>query len=184
MKIAILGYSGSGKSTLAKYLSGAYGIPLLYLDRVNFQADWQERDTEEARQIVRTFMEQPDWVIDGNYNRFYRQERLEQADRIVLMLFNRFSTLHRIIRRNQEFRNRSRESMADGCAEKLDFEFLYWILLRGRTPSKILDYRRLIREYSGKVTVIRNQRQLDRFMEAESLKSADYKKQKAAANDG
>lgn len=166
MKIAILGYSGSGKSTLAKYLAEVYDIPLLYLDRVNFESNWQERSTEEARTIVRTFMEQPDWVIDGNYQRFYQQERLEQADQIILMLFNRFSALHRIIRRKREFSNRSRESIADGCAEKLDFEFLCWILFRGRTPAKIRQYCYLMHHYGKKVTVIRNQRQLDRFMES------------------
>lgn len=165
MKIAVMGYSGSGKSTLAKYLAGIYGIPLLYLDRVNFESDWRERPTEEARAIVRDFMAQPDWVIDGNYQRFYQQERLEQADQIILMLFNRFFSLQRIIRRNQEFRNRSRESMADGCTEKLDLEFLCWILLRGRAPAKIRHYHQLIRQYGGKVTVIRNQRQMDRFIE-------------------
>ena len=41
MKIAVMGYSGSGKSTLAKYLAGIYDIPLLYLDRVNFESDWR-----------------------------------------------------------------------------------------------------------------------------------------------
>lgn len=164
MKIAILGYSGSGKSTLAKYLADAYGIPLLYLDRVQFEANWQVRDSQQARAIVRDFMRQTDWVIDGNYMRFYRQERLEQADQIILMLFNRFSALRRIIRRNQEFRGRTRESMADGCAEKLDAGFLWWILFLGRTPAKMRDYHQLMRQYGSKVTVIRNQRQLDRFM--------------------
>lgn len=168
MKIAILGYSGSGKSTLAKYLSELHGIPLLYLDRVNFEPNWRERPTDEAREMVRVFMEQPDWVIDGNYQRFYQQERLEQADQIILMLFNRFSALLRIIRRNREFHNRSRESMTDGCAEKLDFEFLWWILFLGRTPAKMRHYRRLIRQYGEKVCVIRNQRQLDRFMKTEA----------------
>lgn len=80
MKIAILGYSGSGKSTLAKHLADAYGIPLLHLDRVQFESNWQVRDSQQARAIVRDFMRQGDWVIDGNYKRFYRQERLEQAD--------------------------------------------------------------------------------------------------------
>ena len=47
MKIAVMGYSGSGKSTLAKQLAAHYGIPLLYLDAVNFKENWQLRDREE-----------------------------------------------------------------------------------------------------------------------------------------
>lgn len=162
MKIAIMGYSGSGKSTLAKYLSGVYHIPLLYLDRVNFEAGWRERPTEEAQEMVREFMQQQDWVIDGNYHRLYREGRLEQADQIVLMLFNRFSALWRVIKRNREFKNRTRESMSEGCIEKLDFEFLRFILFR--SPKKIRYYHQIMRRYEGKVTVIRNQRQLDQYM--------------------
>ena len=38
MRIAILGNSGSGKSTLAKRRADRYGVPLLYLDTVNFES--------------------------------------------------------------------------------------------------------------------------------------------------
>ena len=76
MKIAILGYSGSGKSTLAKYLGHRYGIPVLYLDRVQFLPGWQVRDRGEAVSIVEEFMKQPSWVIDGNYSNFLQEKRL------------------------------------------------------------------------------------------------------------
>ena len=67
MKIAIIGYSGSGKSTLAKKLSEKYNCPLLYLDTVNFESGWKERNREEAKKIVAEFMKNDSWVIDGNY---------------------------------------------------------------------------------------------------------------------
>lgn len=51
MKIAILGYSGSGKSTLAKYLADYYKIPLLYLDTVQFEANWKERNREDGSPV-------------------------------------------------------------------------------------------------------------------------------------
>lgn len=66
MKIAILGYSECGKSTLAAYLSTYYHIPLLYLDTVQFEADW---------------------VIDGNYALFLQSRRLKEADYIIYMAF-------------------------------------------------------------------------------------------------
>ncbi len=49
MKITVMGFSGSGKSTLAKQLSEFYDIPLLYLDCVNFEENWVERDREECK---------------------------------------------------------------------------------------------------------------------------------------
>lgn len=164
MKIAVMGYSGSGKSTLAKHLSDRYGIPLLHLDQVNFEAGWQEREISQALHIVREVMERPGWVIDGNYARFYQQERLEQADRIVLLLFNRFCALWRILRRSREFHGRTRDSMAPGCVEKLDTAFLWWILVQGRTPSRRRQYRQIMRAYPDKTVILKNQRQLDRFI--------------------
>lgn len=93
MKIAILGFSGSGKSTLASFLSKRYQLPLLHLDRVQFERDWKERDSDEGRAIVQEFLDTHDsWVIDGNYSKFYKERRLEEADEIVLLLFNRFSS--------------------------------------------------------------------------------------------
>lgn len=55
MKIAIIGYSGSGKSTLAKKLSEIYNCPLLYLDTIQFEANWKIRDIDEGRLMVGSF---------------------------------------------------------------------------------------------------------------------------------
>lgn len=44
MKIAVMGYSGAGKSTLSRELGKRYGCPVLYLDQVQFEAGWIERD--------------------------------------------------------------------------------------------------------------------------------------------
>ena len=97
MKIAILGYSGSGKSTLARALGEHYGIPVLHLDTVQFLPDWQVRPKEEQLAIVQDFMDTHDsWVIDGNYSNLLQPRRLEEADRVVLLLFNRFSSLLRV----------------------------------------------------------------------------------------
>ena len=85
MKIAVIGYSGSGKSTLSRQLGEVYGIPVLHLDTVQFCADWQERDREEARAMVAAFMQRDAWVIDGNYRGFFQEERLGQADRILFL---------------------------------------------------------------------------------------------------
>ena len=90
MKIAIMGFSGSGKSTLAKQLSELYGIPLLSLDCVNFRENWAERDRDECKKMVNTFMQNESWVIDGNYREMLQAERLEQADKIIILQYNRF----------------------------------------------------------------------------------------------
>lgn len=174
MKIAVIGYSGSGKSTLAAKLSEKYEIPVLYLDAVHFLPGWKTRDKKEELSLVRSFMENESWVIDGNYSGLMQEERLAQADKIILMKFNRFSCLARCVKRYmqnyvQGQGSRVRESMAEGCPEKLDREFAWWILHKGRDKKKRRHYRIIAGKYPEKIVVLRNQRQLNTFCEKEGL---------------
>ena len=54
--------------------------------------------------------------------------------------------------------------MTVGCDEKLDFEFIRWVLFDGRKKESRLKYKKVISDYKEKVVVIKNQKQLDRFM--------------------
>lgn len=164
MKIAIIGYSGSGKSTLARLLADFYQIPVLFLDTVHFQTGWAERDKEEERSIVRHFMQQESWVIDGNYNALYQKERLEQADQIIFLGFPRRVCIIRAFKRYFHFKNTTRESMADGCIEKIDFEFVWWILHDGRVKKRRDHFKWIASNYQDKTLVFRNQKQVDAFL--------------------
>ena len=94
MKIAVIGYSGSGKSTLAGQLGDLYNSPVLYLDKIQFEANWKERNIETAKIMVKRFMEENNkWVIDGNYTKFFREKRLEEADMIIFLSFSRWTCL-------------------------------------------------------------------------------------------
>lgn len=99
MRVVILGNSGSGKSTLAKRLSQHYGIPLLHLDAVNFDSGWRERPLEEKLPIVSNFMENVDWVIEGNYEGLLFRERLEAADKIIVLSLGRVTCVTGVLRR-------------------------------------------------------------------------------------
>ncbi len=168
MKIAILGYSGSGKSTLARELGECRGIPVLHLDSVRFLPRWKEREPAEERRIVSDFMDRNEnWVIDGNYSSMCRERRLAEADRIVLLLFDRFSCLRRVVRRYREFRGQTRPDMGDGCIEKLDAEFVRWVLYKGRTRVRRQNYARIAAQYPEKTVILRNQRELTRFLQEE-----------------
>lgn len=164
MKIAILGYSGSGKSTLAKKLGAQFDIPVLYLDTIQFEANWTERDRGEALALVSNFIRRESWIIDGNYESLLQKERLEQADHILILNFSRLNCLFRAYRRYRKYRNTCRESIAAGCEEKMDAAFVWWILYKGRTPRKIRHYRDIVQAYPKKIVVLKSQRQLDAFL--------------------
>ena len=165
MKIAIVGYSGSGKSTLARQLAEKYKCDVLHFDAIQFLPGWAIRSDDEKKKITENFLDAHDsWVIDGNYSKLFYERRMEEADVIIFLLFNRFSCLYRAYRRYKQYKNQTRPDMAEGCNEKFDWEFAKWILRDGRTKRARERYSSTILKYKKKAIVIRNQKELDRYI--------------------
>ena len=162
MKIAILGFSGSGKSTLAQTLGEISGAPVLHLDTVQFLPNWQVREAEEKQRLVEDFLDShPSWVIDGNYRKLSYDRRLREADQIWILLFGRATRLWRVCRRYRQYKGKSRPDMAEGCPEKLDGEFVRWVLWDGCTPESRERMYDVVRQYPEKSHLLENQRQVD-----------------------
>ena len=169
MKIAIVGYSGSGKSTLARKLAEIYQIDILHFDTIQFLPNWTIRSEEEKKKITENFLDTHDsWVIDGNYSKLFYERRMAEADVIILLLFNRFSCFHRAYRRYVQYKNKTRPDLAEGCTEKFDLEFAKWILWTGRTNRARERYKSLIFQYEKKAIVIKNQKELDKYIKSVS----------------
>ena len=167
-----MGHSGSGKSTLAKKISEIYNIPLMYLDCVHFESDWKARNDEEATAIVKDFINKNDsWVIDGNYFKFELEERVNQADVIIYLDFNRFTCLLRAYKRYFKYKGKDRESISKGCYETMDREFISWILKDGRTKERLSKFDEILKTKNKRIYIIKNQRQLDEFVNSLSDKS-------------
>ena len=163
MKIAIIGYSGSGKSTLARQLGEAYNLPVLHFDKEQFRPNWEIRPQQSKEVMTKAFLDLHDaWVIDGNYSKLSFERRMEEADVIILLLFNRLSCLYRVSHRYLAYKDASRPDMADGCKEKLDWEFVKWVLWKGRSKEARERYQGLCSRYPHKTLVIKNQWQLNR----------------------
>ncbi|MDB8794576.1 DNA topology modulation protein [Romboutsia sp. 1001216sp1] len=165
MKIAIIGYSGSGKSTLARKLAKYYKAPVLFLDTVNFLPNWIERDRDEGRLIVCDFMKNDSWIIDGNYSDFFQKERLEQADKIIFLKFPRRICIYRALKRYFRYKNTTREDMAKGCIEKIDLEFIWWILYEGRTKKIRNHYKQIEKNFKNKIVVLKKAKEVNLFLQ-------------------
>lgn len=162
MKIAIIGYSGSGKSTLAGKLGMIFQADVLHFDAVQFLPGWEIRSEEDKKKITKEFLDTHDsWVIDGNYSKLFYERRMVEADIIIMLLFNRFSCLYRVVRRYIKYKNQTRPDMGEGCNEKLDREFIRWVLFDQRTKQAKKRYAQVYSQYKEKVIIVKNQRQLD-----------------------
>lgn len=167
MKIAIIGYSGSGKSTTAATLSEKLNIPVLHLDTIHFLPGWIERQRQDELALLEKFMFSHDsWIIDGNYAKLHYQKRMAEADQIIFLDFPRLVCLFRAFRRYLQNRGSSRSSMAEGCPEKFDLEFILWILHKGRRKEAKERYVNLSVKYPDKFTRIRSQAQLSAFLKS------------------
>ncbi len=167
MKIAILGHSGSGKSTLARQLGEKYGLPVLHFDSIHFLPGWVETDRPYKRKKVTEFLDaNPEgWVIDGNYLKICAQRRFEEADRILYLDFPRRVCLPRVLKRWLKYRGKTRPDMGEGCEEKVDREFLLWVLRDGRSPEKLAEFRAVKAQYPQKFHHFTSPKQLEKELD-------------------
>lgn len=77
----------------------------------------------------------------------------------------RFTCLKRVVSRYKTYKGKAHPDIAKGCNEKIDLEFLSWVLFGGRTRVKIKEYKEIAKRFDYKTVVIKNQRELDRLYE-------------------
>ncbi|QLY40662.1 DNA topology modulation protein FlaR [Hujiaoplasma nucleasis] len=172
MKISIIGYSGSGKSSFATKLSEKYHIVATYMDKYHFEPGWVERDTHLRNQMLEEVIKKDQWIIDGNYSKILK-ERFELADQIFIFNFNRFKCLYGALIRRIKYRNKTRRSMTEGNNEKLDLEFIIWILFKSRTKNRRLYYQNLKELFPQKVLEFKKRKQVNKYLE--SINIYDFK---------
>ncbi|MBQ8357981.1 MAG: DNA topology modulation protein FlaR [Clostridia bacterium] len=163
MKIQIIGYSGSGKSTLARAMGEVLDLPVLHLDNTKFYGNWQEYSFEEQTAMVEQFLSEHEngWVIDGNYSKI-APRRFSESDMTIFLDFGKVFCYISAWRRYRKNRGRARESCP--CVEKFDKEFRDWIWRGSRTPARRQQYRDNLEKTRGEQTVLKNRRQVNRFL--------------------
>ena len=165
-KIMIIGFSGCGKSTLARRLGASLGIEPLHFDTIHWLPGWVESSEEYKIERVKKELEKDRWIIEGSYRRILRKERIDAADTVIFLDFNRFLCLYRVIKRRIMYSGKTRPDMGAGCEEKIDFEFLRWVFWGGRKKRKRnLELMERLKGIEGKnAYTFTNPRELERFV--------------------
>ena len=84
-RILVIGSPGSGKSTFARALGELTGLPLLYLDRLFWNADRTTVENQVFDQRLEQAMAQNQrWIMDGNYSRTL-DRRLARCQRVFFL---------------------------------------------------------------------------------------------------
>ena len=141
-RVMVMGSSGSGKSTFARRLSEMIGAPFVSLDALYWKPGWVASDNAEFGELVADIARQPRWVMDGNYTRHGAGElRRQTSDTVIWFDLPRRTCMLGIIRRIAGSYGKVRPEMAEGCPERLDYEFFryVWSYRRQQRP-KLLAY--------------------------------------------
>ena len=125
-RIMIIGCGGSGKSTLARKLGEKTGLPVVHLDKLFWKPGWIESTKEEIDGKILEEIKNPAWIMDGNYNRTL-ELRLQRCDTVIYLDFSRLTCLMGVLKRVLSTYGTVRPDMAEGCPERIDWEFLLWV---------------------------------------------------------
>lgn len=87
-KIIIPGCPGSGKSTFARALQKQTGLPLFYLDRMNWNPDRTTVEKDVFLERLQEVLSREEWILDGNYGSTI-ELRLQACDTAVFLKFIR-----------------------------------------------------------------------------------------------
>ena len=141
-RVLVMGSSGSGKSTFARRLSELTGIPFVSLDALYWRPGWVASDNAGFEERVTEVARQPRWVMDGNYTRYGAGElRRRTSDTVIWFDLPRRSCMLGITKRIAGSYGQVRPEMADGCQERMDFEFFRYVwTYRQKQRPKLLDY--------------------------------------------
>ena len=143
-RVLVIGPCGSGKSTLARDLAPRLGLPLVHMDQLGWQAGWVETEKAELAARLDAVLAQDKWLIEGNYGSLLAP-RLARADTVIYLDFPIRLCLWRLAKRIITHRGRSRPDMPEGCPERFDAGFFWYVMNwnsgpRVRTEAKLEGY--------------------------------------------
>lgn len=167
-RVLVIGCGGAGKSTLAVELGKASGLPVVHLDRLYWQPGWVPRSHEEFDGLLADELNKPQWILDGNFKRTL-PARLEKCDAVLLLDYPRAVCAAGVISRCLRYAGRTRESMGDGCPERLDPEFIRWVWnFRKNTLPYVYSCieQRSLQEAPLQVFVLKNRSHARRWLRA------------------
>lgn len=181
-RVMIIGGSGSGKSTVARKLGDITGLPVVHIDKIHWLPGWVERPEAERYELIRDIVATEQWIFDGNYSSTF-ELRTARADTIIFLDISTARRVARVLWRTVTSYGRTRPDMTQDCPERLDSNFVNFIVKwvaryhsRGARARAIA----LVEESRSKLTVhhLKSPRDVRRFLAniATALRTASPRK--------
>lgn len=160
-RLLIVGCSGSGKSTLGRRVGDKLGLPVVHMDQHFFRAGWEVKPDDEWNAIVDELVAGDSWVMDGNYSNTF-ERRIKRADTVIFLDFPTWFCVYRVLKRWLTHLGKTRIDAAPGCPEKMDLEFLGYVLnYNRRSKPKML---KLMQGFDGEFVRLNSVKAIDAFV--------------------
>lgn len=164
-RVLIIGPCGAGKSTLARQLAPMLKLPVFHMDQLNWKPGWVESSKEEIRAKLAAITATDRWLIDGNYGGTLA-ERLDRADTVLYLDYPIRLCVARLLRRIWTYRGHSRPDMTEGCPERFDLGFLFYLLQWNSGPRPRTEA--VLKGHEDKVIRFRDPLQLKHWLDSQS----------------
>lgn len=172
-RVMVIGVSaGVGKSTFARRLGEIISINVHHLDASYWKPGWVESSKEAFSQAQQKIVKQDQWIIEGNYSSTF-DIRMKDADTIIYLELSLIVCLYRVVKRWLTNLGKTRADMAEGCKEKLDWEFIHFIYTTYYPRKKKMRERfRILKEGSRKeIIVLRSKQEIWGFLRSMEMYS-------------
>ena len=137
---------------------------MVHLDKLFWKPGWVEETPEEFDRKLAVELENPRWIMDGNFNRTMPQ-RVAKCDTIIYLDFSRVACLLGVLKRVITTYGTVRPDMGEGCPERVDLEFLKWVWNYNRDKRE-RNYQLLNEAENVETIVLKNRRMVRCFMQS------------------
>lgn len=165
-KIIIIGNAGSGKSTFAKALASKLHLPLIHLDALYWQGNWEHLSRSEFDAVLEQALNKPQWIMDGNFNRTIAH-RLQHCDTVFWLDMPTWVCLWGITKRVLTNYGKVRPDMGGNCKERFDCHkpSLYKNVLRFNKEHR-KQYKSLLAAQTGKTVItFRRRKDIQKYLQ-------------------
>ena len=170
-KIIIMGGSCSGKSTMAQNLSKKFNLPVVYLDLYDPYAVpkgmARDKRKQEINQVIQNTVEKASWIIEGIYEWYAFEERLNHADTMILLLSPAYKRIWCYIKTC--ITKTKRHGRAGFSAKNFRWDHVWYMLRKKDAPYDLIN--KAIKEHPKlQVVKLKSHQEANEFLKSAQIK--------------